>query len=726
MRRATILVALLVTALGCSKTKEEKIDDLFDSGMEHADAYRLTQAQERFDRISEIDPAEPRILFGRGLIKEYQWLLYDALHDYMILIDHKRDFAPAHLRIYRILTHLREFDDAMQAAGNLAEAEPGSVRTHLAMAEAFSNVGQHSRARSELEKAKAAGASPAQVDLEKARTFLRQQRPDSAAAIMETVEIGSLKPGGDVAAYARFLEESGEVDLAIRTGYTAVLNANYSYDVMLEQFERLVRNDYRYWARRLISDLKERGADSTLLIGLRLFYEMAGRRPSVARKNATKYMNIFRDEISSWYYEMQASAGLGDVRSIGQDQMYIRRTMQRDDYMIDYRKLMQFRLAVFYADFDDEHSAIKELDLVVGIRGGRPEVKVGKAALMYQIGLYDEVEGMIKNFKAFHRDNPRWLTAIGDIYTRRYVRHYEKALPYYHQALESDRWHRPAFEKLLQALESLKRTDEIMQVFDTYNHFVERYPDIAAKKALWLIKSDRFEEGLQQYKNLAPTLRGNLLLVGDLVTEFKIKNRPEEIAELMRMESELNPENPDALSLVASHAVDIGEYQQAVELADKSLAIEPDNQLAPVAKARGLYGLDRVEEAIELFDRTRAGDLYNGENAFYYSRLLADEDRDLNLASNLSRRALAESGRNLREWLNLCSVYYQMGRYDLCLGEARKATNKYRREPEPRFYLAMGLLKTDRKGVKKTFQESIDLGLSGEHLETARKYMAEL
>lgn len=726
MRRATILVALLVATLGCSKTKEEKITDLFDSGMEHADAYRLAQAREKFDQISEIDPAEPRILFGRGLMKEHQWLLYDALHDYMILVDHKPDFAPAHLRIHRILTRLGEFDDATQAAGNLAEAEPGSVRTHLTMAEALSNIGQHSRARGELEKAQAAGASPAQIDLEKARTFLRQQRPDSAAAIMETVEIGRLKVGGEVAAYARFLEESGEVDLAIRTGYTAVLNANYSYDVMLEQFERLVRNDYRYWARRLISDLKERGADSTLLIGLRLFYEMAGRQERVARYYATDYVNIFRNEISSWYYEMQTSGALWDVMSVGQNQKYIRATMQRNDYLIDFRKFMQYRLAVFFAAFDDELAAIKELDMVMGMRGGRPEVKVGKAALMYQRGQYDEVEEMIDNFKKFNGNNPRWLTAIGDIYSRRHVRHTEKALPYYRQALESDRWYRPAFEKLLQALEYMHRIDEGMQAFDTYNYLVERYPDIAAKKVLWLVKSDRFEEGLQQYKNLAPTLRGNLRLVGDLVRELKKDKRTEEIAELMRLESELNPENPDALSLVASHAADMGEYQTAVELADKSLAIESDNQLAPVAKARGLYGLGRVEEAIALFDQTRAKAPHNGENAFYYARLLADEDRDLILASNLSRRALAESGGNLREWLNLCSVYYQMGRYDLCLGEARKATSKYRREPEPRFYLAMGLLKTDRKGVKKTFQESIDLGLSGEHLEIARKHLAEL
>ncbi|MEW5993850.1 MAG: hypothetical protein AB1744_05575, partial [Candidatus Zixiibacteriota bacterium] len=143
-------------------------------------------------------------------------------------------------------------------------------------------------------------------------------------------------------------------------------------------------------------------------------------------------------------------------------------------------------------------------------------------------------------------------------------------------------------------------------------------------------------------------------------------------------------------------------------------------------RARALYYLGQRAEAFDIFERNIDSAHFNVTNNYYFSRILATEQTDLNRASNLARRAVFDSRHDLKVWMNLCYVYYQAGRYDLSRGEAGKATHKYATAPEPYFRLGMAMHKEGKEGARENLEKAIELGLRGDHLETARQTLADL
>jgi hypothetical protein len=66
------------------------------------------------------------------------------------------------------------------------------------------------------------------------------------------------------------------------------------------------------------------------------------------------------------------------------------------------------------------------------------------------------------------------------------------------------------------------------------------------------------------------------------------------------------------------------------------------------------------------------------------------------------------------------------GRFDLCIGEARKAISQYRNHFLPYFWAGKAGAKLHRDDVSENLNKSIELGLYGERLEEARQLLAKI
>ena len=79
MKKSLIIGLLFLAAFSCSKSPEERISDLFQTGIHQVDRYELDAALATFKKIGEIDPSTPLGHYGSGLVFERQLQYYDAL-----------------------------------------------------------------------------------------------------------------------------------------------------------------------------------------------------------------------------------------------------------------------------------------------------------------------------------------------------------------------------------------------------------------------------------------------------------------------------------------------------------------------------------------------------------------------------------------------------------------------------------------------------------------------
>ena len=321
---------------------------------------------------------------------------------------------------------------------------------------------------------------------------------------------------------------------------------------------------------------------------------------------------------------------------------------------------------------------------------------------------------------------PDWLTGLADIYGDFFVRQYDSAQQYYRMALQYDPWYRPAFENAVQMYRRLDQTSQALKWFDQYAYFENHYPELSLLKAICLIEKDSISQGTVLFENRFGLVVGNLVMFEMITDLLDKKNHQQERARLFQLLSEIGVNNVDAMILVAKYEINRDNIEAAGKAIEKGETINPDNVSLSVQKARILYKTDKRDEAFEIFEKNLIEARDEHDNNYYYSRILASEQIELNKATNLARKAVFVSNHDLKTWMNLCYVYFQSDRYDLCRGEALKASRKYSDDPEPFYWLGMSMYREGKEEAGENLKKSIALGLKGENLETARQILNKL
>lgn len=71
--------------------------------------------------------------------------------------------------------------------------------------------------------------------------------------------------------------------------------------------------------------------------------------------------------------------------------------------------------------------------------------------------------------------------------------------------------------------------------------------------------------------------------------------------DILRDKTVKSPQNVEAFNNLAYYLSEIGKYEEALEVYDKSLALRPDDFLARNNKGQILYQMGRYKEALEIF-----------------------------------------------------------------------------------------------------------------------------
>ncbi|HWR84142.1 MAG TPA: tetratricopeptide repeat protein [Candidatus Deferrimicrobium sp.] len=726
MNKILAAFALALMIVGCSKSPQERSLSLYYEGVRQLDRYDLDGAAAMFTKTGEADPSSPLGYYGKGLLFERRLQYYDALNVYVSLTNTSPSFAPAYASAWRLFAHLEEWEDAAPMAIEYARLLSGDPEARLIRAEALIHIDQPGRAVQEVDSAIAAGGNTAVCAVIKAQAYFRQHKHDSAAAHYSAAVSEATQPPEFFAQAAAYLEAAGLIDSAITMGRMACQTGEEQFDLLMPHFYRTLRYNYFYEARRVIRRVQQRGAPEIVTKGMNIFYYLATDGMAEAMEFCDAYELLSSQDINDLVFDIMVRGKHSDNMSCANNIRFITSLMQAGNWDPKVQIFMQYYLAAMFNTFFTGLDGLKELNLVPPVMSNRMKIRLSTALCLQRSGQFEQFQQQMALLTKYHSGQIDWLTGFGDTYGADGVRMYDSAETYYQVVLKRDAWARPAFERAVRMYRGLGQTARALTYFDDYPHIEREYPELAILKAFCLAEADSVGEAVASFEKGFPYVKGNLKLFREMISLLDKRDRKDDIARLHQLLAGIREDNADALAIGAEFENDHGNFQNGLSLADSALAAEPGNVAVRAHRAHALYSLGRRDEAVAAFEKGLQEAEFNVETNYYYSQMLATEQTDLPRAANLARRAVFDSGHDLKVWMNLCYVYYQSGRYDLSRGEALKASVKYGTEPEPFYRIGMAMFMEGKSEAAQNLRKAIDLGLRGDLLGTARETLNRL
>ncbi|NOY88959.1 MAG: tetratricopeptide repeat protein [FCB group bacterium] len=731
MKKRFLLVVflfLMIEIVGCSKSPEQKINDLYKRGLSYIQSYNYDAADTAFNKIENIDPQSPWGLYGAGLVFENKLQYYDALAIYLTLNKAQPSFAPAFAGAYRIYTHLGYHQYARHAAGTYHKLAKDSLRAQILLAKALFNSGEYIASRKELTKINAPSSADKKIiNMISAQTYLMEGKIDSAQNMVNNIMTAPAQTSEFYLEAANYFEKAGFIDSAMVLSKISTTIKNTHFNPVIQHFYRALRNKYFYEARVIIKNLKKQKANQTLLAGMDIEYNLALNNRRKLNDLGSLYEAKYSQTLSAIIYQIKCSGAVDDLLTIGQDINTLEAILKRSNYEPEFVDFFNLEAALLFDHYEQSTRSLDKLQSIAGILSNNKNLKLHIALTSYIVGNFKEALDMLKLYTKYHRYQPDWLTGIGDVYSHQGLKKYDLAEASYQNALKVNKWYRPAFEHYVKMFEKQKKFKKALAVFDSYPHFEKNNPVIKLLKSKILIENNNLTEGFDLFKNNIKKVKENISLYTDLISLLNKKNQPDKKEQVAEMLTNNCPQNVDALIYLAEYKGDNNGYRASLAFAQQAEKIEPDNPDALALKARALYYLGEKPKAFKLFETINKTYPNNAKNLYYYSRLLAKDKTEFNKASNLARGAVFNSYGDPDCVLNLSYVYYQMGRYKLSRGEATKARNVQRNNPLPYFRIGLASYKLgDKKDAQKNLNKAIRLGLRGKDLKTAREILKQL
>ncbi|MBN1213348.1 MAG: tetratricopeptide repeat protein [candidate division Zixibacteria bacterium] len=717
-------MSLTTIFTSCSTSQNDAETDR--TGLELIENRKFNEADSVFNEILKGKPGSIPALYGQGLVFERQLFFYDALKNYMTIIENDASYAPALEGVMRINGWLGLKDELEQAAWQYGKLNFDDWSDNLILAETYIKLEQSEQAAKYLSRAEEMGLDGAVADVLRAGIYRLEGKFDTARTVFAKALAA---PTGSALFYnevADFYDVSGMSDSAVTFGEKAVEADQKNFNIFLNQFFRCLKNGYFSAARNIMKRMEDNEDTFLLRNYLDFYYFMNRPEYYLASISAFKNLQKRAKNISTFFNNVVARVELRDQMTTDNQINQIITQMDNEGYAKLFVNYMNQRLAGKLLDIRDFLRAENILKGISGWRLESREYNLSRAYIYHNTALFDEYNALMDTIYNRHSTQPDWLTAMADIYSHWTIHKYPDAEKYYRLALKENPRYRPAYRNLVQMYYDIKQYDKAIKIAEEYPEFVRRYPAEAIEKAFCLLELGRYDEGLALFeKNIVP-LKGDIILYEKVIDLLMRKYEFDRVKKTVDLMLSLCPDNPDILVFSAVTETDLQDYKKALQLAEKALEIEPNNFEAAVQKAYAEYWLGRKEASFAAFEEMKKNNPFSQNLQLFYSMALVDAKKDMGKTGNLVRGSITIYRYALKSHLNLVDYYRQTGKYDFAEQEAYNMATLFDDHPKAFYYLGWMRFLSKKDGAREDLQKAIKLGLKGEELTRARDLLKKL
>ena len=260
MKYFIVIIALFLSLLwGCSRTPTEKINDLYQTGLENLNSLDFNAAFENFEEILTVDSSSDLAALGKGLVFEYRHQYYDAVAHYLRLNQISPDFLPAYEGAFRIFTHLGYYEDAAEISALLSKKSPDDYNSIIIDGLALYHLNKYQAAINKFKKALDFNPDDTdRVQLLIATSLLASGNKDSAQMVYDEILSNGLRSSEAYEQAADFMEISGFLDSSITLSKKSIELSDTQYLFRLKHFNRVLRTKYFFDARQVIMELNKK------------------------------------------------------------------------------------------------------------------------------------------------------------------------------------------------------------------------------------------------------------------------------------------------------------------------------------------------------------------------------------------------------------------------------------------------------------------------------------
>ncbi len=721
----TILITISILQLGCG-TSEENESSSFEKGEALLSEFKFEEADEIYKKFSERDSLNYKGFYGSALVDEYRFKFIDALIKYMTVVETADDYAPAYLGLYRMYRFFDMPSEASMVGFKYIKLAGASIESSRLKAEILLESNSSKRLRNEISNQSHFDSHKGEKNFIIAQTYLLENSFDSAQYYFEQGLKNSEESPSYFLAASDYLEKIGLIDSAITLSSKAIELSNYDYLTTIDHYFKLLNNNYFNQANNLIDKLQSLGLDDgtrQLLIYYNYFYQP---RYNMSRYALNEFMRQGNSGYCNNFYDFLVSCKKDEGNTPSDLMKLVLSEMSRSGYPEEILHTVNYIMLRYLSETLNPIYTLKEIDRLPGIYSAKKETKLMKIEQLYLSGQAGEAEAEMKALSKASAKRADWLTSIGNIYKNKLIRKYDKAERNYKDALDIDKWFKPAFENYIQMFRDIGNYKKSLKVFKDYPYFEKKYSDLKILKAVCLVESGDFEKGLKLLEQSIGNKKEDLTIFADVLYAARIQNNNSATEKILELMEKFNEHNSKALSFTSDIYLRLKNYDKSKELSRKAFELNNKNYDAKAVNAFANYKTGQVKSAEQILDSIIIEDRYNSKANMYLAQLLVTEGRDYQKASNLARKAISLSQYGYDEWMTLCFAYYQMGRYDLCRAEAIKSSHKYTEFPLPFYWLGLSQFEENKDGAKGNLKNAIKLGLSGEQLKLANEVIKRL
>lgn len=727
MRKKEILLFLLLTFLGCSKSQERSENSKFKHLVEYLENFDYEKAEVEIQELADNNPTSVFSLYGTGLVQENRMLFLDALATYLDVSNTDPTFLPAKIHSYEIFKFLNLEDEAMITAINLIETAPENVDAILTFCDAMLENYDYGRVKKELRKYGFDHDRAGEFHALLATTYLRENKFDSAKAEIEKFsKLNDQSPRSHMLA-ADYMMTLGQLKSANELSLKAIELSDGDHVFYKRHFFRSIKMKYFDEARKVQKHFVNSGGGEAIESVMGSFLYNAAELYPQAVKSSTVFRKYSGNSISGSYYEFTIRGALGSSLPVTQEMMLIRAILTKGDYLPSFSSIVNYLLTANFATYDSPIEALKEIDNMPKLFTSRKRMRLARLHSLFYSGQPEKAETLNSLMKQAYRSQDRLLSKIGDEYSHKSSRKYDQAEEMYELALEQNQFSENAFKKMLSNFRKKSDHKSALGKFDQHQELVNHFPILKVAKAEFLMRNSNIDEGMKLIKDNFESVSGNLVPIRNIVGYLEESDMLDEVEKVLSITLKYNPNNIEALMLAASYYERNSNFTKLNELSTKAVELESDFYLSQAYLARASYELsDDKTKALEKLTEIALAYKRDPTANLLLSKVMIKEGTDLNKASNFARIAHYSSYMSYETWMNLCYAYISMGRSDLCRGEALKMSRKFKKKPGAFYWIGYAMYNEGKPEAKENLEKSISFGLSGDKLIYAQDLISKL